>query len=113
MSPEEGLPPRPGTPVLAVAAMAGLWVVCLYVVLICYFLFQLEYVGMFGSRGHPIDPVWISVTVAGMLTGVVAPTVTSYVVLRRWRLVAAAAVLGAVVCAVTLQLLYLTVLGAS
>lgn len=98
---------------LAVAAMAGLWVACLYGALICYFLFQLEYVGMFGDRGAPVDPVWISVTVAGMLVGVVAPTVTSYVVLRRWRLVAVAAVLGVIICAVTLQLLYLTVLGAS
>ena len=98
---------------LAVAAMAGLWVACLYGALICYFLFQLEYVGMFGSRGEPIDPVWITVTVAGMLAGVVAPTVTSHVVLRRWRPVAVAGVLGAVDCAVTLQLLYLTVLGAS
>ncbi|MEX5305750.1 hypothetical protein RF644_08315 [Kocuria sp. CPCC 205258] len=113
MSPAEGLPPRPETPVLAVAAMAVLWVGCLYGALICYFLFQLEYVGMFGARGAPVDPVWISVTVVGMLAGVVAPAVTSYLVLRRWRLIAVAAVLGVVVCAVTLQLLYLTVLGAS
>ena len=44
-------------------------------------------------------------TVAGMLAGVVAPTVTSCVVLRRWRLVAVAAVLGVAVGAVTLPLL--------
>lgn len=113
MSAREELPPRPETPVLAVAAITGLWVACLYGALVCYFLFQLEYVRMFGDRGAPVDPVWISVTVAGMLAGVVAPAVTSYMVLRRLRLVAVAAVLGGVVCAVTLQLLYLTVLGAS
>lgn len=113
MTPDPGMSPRPESSKLLIAAMTVVWALCLAFSLICYFLFQIEYHGFITPRRGPVDPVWIGLTVTGMIAGVAAAAAASYAALRSWKRVAVAAVLGAVVCAVVVPALLYTVLGAS
>lgn len=113
MTPEGNLAPRPESPKLLIAAMAIVWSLCLAFSVVCYFLFQIENQGFFGSRRGPMDPVVVVLTVTGMIVGVAAPVATSYAALRSWRQVAVAAVAGAVLCVVVVQLLFRVFLGVS
>ncbi|GEO94714.1 hypothetical protein [Kocuria turfanensis] len=105
MSPGRNPQSRSETPVRKEAAMSALWVLGLHFTLICYFMFQLEYVGLFGTRRGPMDPFYTAFTVIGMIAGVVLPSVVSYLVLGSWRMVSVAALLGGVICSVSVPLL--------